>query len=91
MSILRNFNDSSLIAGFGFDFILTNCFSFLFIHVYNAARLFWILLLFELFLVILGAPLYLLLLNQNSPSPRGVSAATHVGTDVSNFRKPITL
>jgi len=57
MSILRNFNDNMLMAGFGLDFILMIYFSFLFFQVYNAARLCWILLLFEFFLVISETPL----------------------------------
>jgi hypothetical protein len=79
-------------AGFGLDFILMNYFSFLFIQVYNAARLCWILLLFEFFLVILETPLCLLLLTKTLRLLE-VFRLLHMqaGTDVSIFRKPIAL
>jgi hypothetical protein len=44
------------------DSILMHYFLFLFIQVYKAARLYWILLPFEIFLVTLENPLCLLLL-----------------------------
>jgi hypothetical protein len=44
------------------DFILMLYFLFLFIHVYNVARLFWLLLVFEFFLTILETPPCFLLL-----------------------------
>ena len=77
-------------AGIWLDFTLMHYLSFLFIPVYNITRLCRILVLFEFFLVILETPLCLMLLTKTL-SARGVSAATHVDTDVNNFWRTVTL
>jgi len=82
MSILRNFSDNRLKAWFHLDALFVT-------SVYSGLQ-YYPSLLFEIFLVILETPLCLLLLTKTL-SPGGFSTTTHVDTDVSNFRRTVTL